>query len=37
MVFKDSAQSIQVSIEPEIIGATHLSLTKVGKNNSNGV
>jgi hypothetical protein len=31
MVFKDSAQSIQVSIEPEITGATNLSLTKVGK------
>jgi hypothetical protein len=31
MVFKDSAQSIQVSIEPEITGATNLSLTKVGE------
>jgi hypothetical protein len=37
MVFKDSAQSIQVSIEPEITGATHLSLTKVGKKTNNGV
>jgi hypothetical protein len=37
MVFKDSAQSIQVSVESEITGATHLSLTQVGKNNNNGV
>jgi hypothetical protein len=37
MVFKDSAQSMQVSVESEITEATHLSLTKVGKNNNNGV